>query len=68
MTELENYIHTFFTVQQNDVYQIVTFFKTIQLKKGDYFLKTGMSANKLAFVQSGMRREFVEIEGKEITK
>jgi len=68
MTELENYIHTFFGVQKNDVSQIVTFFKPVQLKKGDYFLKTGMSANKLAFVQSGMLREFVEIEGKEITK
>ncbi len=68
MTELENYIHTFFGVQQNDVSQIVTFFKPVQLKKGDYFLKTGMSANKLAFVQNGMLREFVEIEGKEITK
>jgi CRP-like cAMP-binding protein len=68
MTELENYIHTFFGVQKNDVSQIVTFFKPVQLKKGDYFLKTGMSANKLAFVQSGILREFVEIEGKEITK
>ncbi len=68
MTELENYIHTFFGVQQNDVSQIVTFFKPVQLKKGDYFLKTGMSANKLAFVQSGLLKEFVEIEGKEITK
>jgi len=68
MTELENYIHTFFGVQKNDVSQIVTFFKPVQLKKGDYFLKTGMSANKLAFVQSGLLREFVEIEGKEITK
>jgi len=27
-----------------------------------------MRANKLAFVQSGMLREFVEIEGEEITK
>jgi CRP-like cAMP-binding protein len=68
MTELENYIHTFFGVKQNDVSKIVTFFKPVQLKKGDFFLKTGMSANKLAFVQSGMLREFVEIEGKEITK
>ena len=68
MTELENYIHTFFGVKQNDVSKIVTFFKPVQLKKGDFFLKTGMSANKLALVQSGMLREFVEIEGKEITK
>lgn len=68
MTELENYIHTIFGVKQNDVSKIVTFFKPVQLKKGDFFLKTGMSANKLAFVQSGMLREFVEIEGKEITK
>jgi hypothetical protein len=64
MTELENYIHTFFGVKQNDVSKIVTFFKPVQLKKGDFFLKTGMSANKLAFVQSGMLREFVEIEGR----
>ena len=38
MTELENYIHTFFGVQQNDVSQIVTFFKPVQLKKGDFFV------------------------------
>ena len=68
MTELANHIHTFFGIEQNDVSQILAFFKPIQLKKGDYFLKTGMTANKLAFVQSGMLREFVEIEGKEITK
>ncbi len=68
MTELENYIHNILGVEPNEVSQIITFFKRDQIKKGEFFLKSGMSANNLAFVQSGLLREFVEIEGKEITK
>lgn len=68
MTELENYIHNILGVEPNEVSQIITFFKRVQIKKGEFFLKSGMSANNLAFVQSGLLREFVEIEGKEITK
>lgn len=68
MTELEKYIINYFGVNENDVSKIVTFFKPIQLKKGDYFLSKGKLSNRLAFVQSGILREFIDVDEKEITK
>jgi CRP-like cAMP-binding protein len=68
MTELEKYIQGYFGVEENDVSQIAAFFKPVHLKKGDYFLQVGQPSDRLAFVQSGIMREFVFIEEKEITK
>ena len=68
MSELEKYIQTYFRVNQDDLSKISTFFKPMTLKKGDYFLKTGRNSDRLGFVQSGILREFVLIEDKEITK
>lgn len=68
MTELEKYIKTYFGVNQEDLAAISTFFKPKTLHKGDFFLKTGRYADKLGFVQSGIIREFVIREDKEITK
>lgn len=68
MTELEKYIHTYFSVDKNDLKEISSFFKPLSLKKGDYFLKTGRYSNRLGFVQSGIIREFVIIDDKEVTK
>jgi CRP-like cAMP-binding protein len=68
MIELEKYIQTYFGVQENDLSKIISFFKPTQLKKGDYFLNTGKRSDKIAFVQSGILREYVLIDDKEITK
>jgi len=68
MTELEKYIQTYFGVEENDLSKIVSLFEPIQIKKGEYFQKSGACSNKLAFVQSGILREFIEVEEKEITK
>jgi CRP/FNR family transcriptional regulator, anaerobic regulatory protein len=68
MTELEKYIQTYFGVIKDDLDKIVSFFKPLTLKKGDYFLKAGSQSDRLGFVQSGIMREFVLIEDKEITK
>ncbi len=68
MTELEKYIQTYFGVNQEDLVKISSFFKPVTLKKGDYFLKTGRSSDRLGFVQSGIVREYVEIDNKEVTK
>ena len=68
MTELEKYIINYFGVKENDVSNIVTFFKPIQLKKGDYFLRKGKPSDRLAFLQSGILREFLDVDEKEITK
>ena len=68
MTELEKYIQTYFAVNKDDLIKISSFFKPVTLKKGDYFLKTGRHSDRLGFVQTGIIREFVFIDDKEVTK
>ncbi len=68
MTELENYIQSYFGIDETDVVKIASFFQPIHLKKGDFFLRSGHSSDRLAFVQTGVLREFVVMDDKEITK
>lgn len=68
MTELEKYIYTYFGVYKNDIEKISSFFKPRHLKKGDFFLKAGRQSTRLGFVQSGIVREFVVTNDKEVTK
>lgn len=68
MTELEKYIQTYFGVNQNDLSTISAYFKPLTLKKGDFFLKTGRYSDRLGFVQTGIIREFVVMDEKEVTK
>lgn len=68
MTELEKYIQTYFGVSNDDLTAISSYFKPVSLKKGDYFLKKDNHSDRLGFVQSGIFREFVLIDDKEITK
>ena len=68
MTELEKYIQTYFGVNKDDLTQISSAFRLVTLKKGDYFLKSGRYADRLGFVKSGIIREFVFTNDKEVTK
>ncbi|MBY0482797.1 MAG: Crp/Fnr family transcriptional regulator [Chitinophagaceae bacterium] len=69
MTELEQYIKSYFGVVDNDDLQnIVSLFKLTTIKKGDFLLKTGNRCEKLSFVQSGLLRMFVITEDKEVTQ
>lgn len=69
MTELEQYIKSYFGVMNNDdLKTIVSFFKSTCIKKGDYLLKSGKNCTNLSFVQSGLLRMFVTTEEKEVTQ
>lgn len=68
MTELENYIKTYFGVTDENLAKISSYFIPVSLKKGDFFLKAGRNSDRLGFVQSGIIREFVNIDDKEVTK
>lgn len=69
MTELEQYIKSYFgLVQPTDLTIIASLFQPTTLKKGDYYLKTGKSCDKLSFIQSGLLRIFVSTEDKEVTQ
>jgi CRP-like cAMP-binding protein len=68
MTELEKHIQAYFPVSDEELAAISTLFKTTSIRKGGFYLKTGKLSEKLAFIQSGIVREFVIIDGSEITK
>lgn len=68
MTELEGYIHHSFGIPQNEVTHIGRFFKQLKLRKGDYYLRAGHRSERLGFVQSGILREYLEVDNKEVTK
>lgn len=69
MTELENYISSYFgLVQPSELKAIAALFRPEVLKKGDYFLKSGKNCDKLSFIQSGLMRIFVATEDKEVTQ
>lgn len=68
MTELEKYIQNYFAISEDDWGKISSLFARTTVKKGDYVLKTGKYSNQLGFVQSGIMREFVFVDHKEVTK
>ena len=68
MSELEKYIRTNFGVSNEELAKISSFFKLTTFKKGDYSLYAGRHSDRLGFVQSGIIREFIFIDDKEITK
>jgi CRP-like cAMP-binding protein len=68
MSELEQYIQSYFGVSNRDLDAISSCFKPMRLDKGAVFLEAGRRPDKLGFVQSGILREYLYIDGKEITK
>jgi CRP/FNR family transcriptional regulator, anaerobic regulatory protein len=68
MTELEKYIQSYFGLEKEELKIISNFFEPRTLKKGEFFLKSGRHCDRLAFVEKGLIREFVDINNREITK
>ncbi len=66
--ELANYIQGFFGVTPDEVTKIISFFEPIELKKGEFFLRKGQLSDRLGFLQSGLIREYVVVNDKEVTK
>ncbi len=69
ITELDYYITSYFgVVNADDLKTITSFFKLTTIKKGDFLLKQNQICNTLCFVQSGLLRMYVSVDGKEITQ
>ena len=68
LTELQNYIASYFGINNKDMDKITLLFKESKLKKGEYFTKSGNYCEKLSFVRSGFIRFFAETNGKEVTQ
>lgn len=69
MTELEQYIQSYFgIIQSNDVKNVSAFFHFQTLKKGGFLLQDNQYCNTLSFIQSGFLRIFARTENKEVTQ
>lgn len=69
MTELEQYIQSYFGVIQPEGLEVIgSMFHRESLAKGDFFLKTGKACDKLSFISKGLLRIYVPEQDKEITQ
>jgi CRP/FNR family transcriptional regulator, anaerobic regulatory protein len=69
MSLLEQSIHNYFGLMQSEDLQTVSaLFHTHEMKKGDYFLKSGKACDKLSFIQNGLLRIYTLQDGKEVTQ
>lgn len=68
-TEFDHALQTWFSLSPSVLGEISRHFQPISLKKDAYFIKIGQYPNTLAFVKSGIIREyFPDHHGREITK
>ena len=67
-SELQKYIGSYFGITNENIDKVTSLFIKSELKKGEYFVKTGQYCEKLSFVQSGFIRVFASVKDKEITQ
>lgn len=68
MTELQEYITTYFGITNENIDKITSLFIETELKKGDFFIKPGQYCEKLSFVRSGFIRVYAKTNNKEVTQ
>lgn len=68
MSELEQYIHSYFGITQAELAQVVSFFQLEELPKAEFYVKAGRYCDKLSFIQSGLMRVYASTGEKEITQ
>ncbi len=62
-------LQNWFGIPSPLISEITSYFQPISLKKDDYFLKLGRYADRMAFLQSGIVREYFDDDkGREVTK
>lgn len=68
MTELEQYLQSYFTLLPTELREISALFKLHTRKKGDFLLHTGNYCTQLCFVKTGILRLYAIVEDKEVTQ
>ena len=68
MTELEQYLNSYFGLSNEDMFQIAKLFKETKLSKGEDFTVIGNYCNKLSFIRSGYLRVWSYKGEKEVTQ
>lgn len=67
MESLKNCIASQVSIDETSLDEIVSSFETVELDKGDFFLKAGTICRKMAFIESGYLRMYDIANGKEVT-
>ena len=65
MNALEKYLKDQFFISNENLKVIAPEFKKLELAKGDYFIKMGRVADRMAFIESGLIRIYAEAESAE---
>ncbi|MEZ5016375.1 MAG: Crp/Fnr family transcriptional regulator [Flavipsychrobacter sp.] len=68
MTELEQYIQSYFAVDDNKLADIAASFQFQKVNKGDFLLKQGRVCGQLSFISTGLVRIYTVIDDKEVTQ
>ena len=68
MSELKKHIIETFGFTEKEFEEIKDFFQLKEIPKGEYFLKEGKYVRQMGFVESGILREFLFVNEKEVTK
>ena len=68
MTQLQQYIRSYFGISNEDMKKVTELFSETEIKKGDYFIKSGQYCEKMSFVRNGFIRVFANAGDKEITQ
>lgn len=68
MTELETYIRNYFGAAEDELATIGSFFHKASLEKDAFFLHKGRRSDRMGFLSSGIIREYVMVDEKEVTK
>lgn len=67
MEKLKNCISSQISIDKNSLDHIVSVFEPLELRKGDFLLKSGKICRQMAFIESGYMRMYDIVDGKEIT-
>lgn len=68
MTDLQQYIQTYFDVDGKHLAGIASRFKYRQVKKDEFLLKQERLCGQLSFIQSGLVRMYCNVNDKEVTQ
>ncbi|MGN6434921.1 MAG: Crp/Fnr family transcriptional regulator [Agriterribacter sp.] len=68
MTDLQNYIRSYFGIETSQLEQIGSLFRQETISKGAFYAKAGRVCDQLSFIQNGLMRFYADANGKEVTQ
>lgn len=68
MNQLQLHIGETFGIRPEKLEAVASLFKPERVAKGEYFLTSGAHCKRLSFIEDGVMRVFVNLDGKEVTQ